>query len=70
MIRAEDLPVRDIIEPATIRLVTAGYPDKGAMALLADNPSELAILEEVEGLTSALTPSSAAVPAGIQPGSC
>ena len=38
------------------------------MALLADNPSELAILEEVEGLTSALTPSSAAVPAGIQPG--
>ena len=45
MIRAEDLPVRDIIEPATVRLVTAGYMDKPAMALLADNPSELAILE-------------------------
>ena len=68
MIRAEDLPVRDVIEPATVRLVTAGYMDKPAMALLADNPSELAILKEIEGLTSALTPSSSAVPAGIQPG--
>ena len=68
MIRAEDLPVRDVIEPATVRLVTAGYMDKPAMALLADNPSELAILKEIEGLTSALTPSSPAVPAGIQPG--
>lgn len=68
MIRAADLPVRDIVEPATIRLVTAGYLDKPAMALLADNPSELAILEEVEGLTAGLTPFSPAMPAGIQPG--
>ncbi len=68
MIRAADLPVRDIVEPATIRLVTAGYLDKPAMALLADDPSELAVLEEIEGLTSALTPSSPTVPSGIQPG--
>ena len=68
MIRASDLPVRDIVEPATVRLVTAGYLDKPAMATLADDPSELAILEEIEGLTSALTPSSPTVPSGIQPG--
>ena len=70
MIRAADLPVRDIVEPATVRLVTAGYLDKPAMAALADDPSELAILEEIEGLTSALPPSSPTVPSGIQPGSC
>lgn len=68
MIRAEDLPVRDLIEPATVRLVTAGYLNQSALALLADDPSELAILEEIEGLTSALTPLAPAVPAGIQPG--
>ena len=68
MIRAADLPVRDIVEPTTVRLVTAGYLDKPAMAALADDPSDLAILEEIEGLTSALTPSSPTVPSGIQPG--
>ena len=68
MIRAADLPVRDVVEPATVRLVTADYTEKPAMALLADDPSELAFLEEIEGLTSALTPSSSAIPAGIQPG--
>lgn len=68
MIRAADLPVRDIVEPTTVRLVSAGYPDKLAMAALADDPSELAILEEIEGLTSARTPSSPTVPSGIQPG--
>ena len=68
MIRAADLPVRDVVEPATVRLVTADYTEKPATALLADDPSELAFLEEIEGLTSALTPSSSAIPAGIQPG--
>ena len=68
MIRAADLPVREVVEPATVRLVTAGYLDKPAMALLADDPSEFAILEEIEGLTSARAPSSPTVPSGIQPG--
>ena len=68
MIRAADLPVRDVVEPATVRLVTAGYLDQPAMALLADNPAEVAILKEIEGLTSAEAPSSPAVPSGIQPG--
>ena len=68
MIRAADLPVRDVVEPATVRLVTAAYTEKSAMALLADDPSELAFLEEIEGFTSALTPSASAIPAGIQPG--
>lgn len=68
MIRAADLPVRDVVEPATVRLVTAGYMNEPALGLLADDPAELAILEEIEGLTSALTPLAAAVPAGIQPG--
>lgn len=68
MIRAADLPVREVVEPATVRLVTAGYVDEPAMALLADDPSERAVLEEIEGLTSSLLPSSWTVPAGIQPG--
>lgn len=68
VIRAADLPVREVVEPATVRLVTAGYVDKPAMALLADDPSERAILEEIEGLISSLSPSSWTVPAGIQPG--
>ena len=68
MIRAADLPVRDIVEPTTVRLVTASYLDNPAMAALADDPSELAILEEIEGLTSTRTPSSPMVPSGIQPG--
>ena len=68
MIRAADLPVREVVEPATVRLVTAGYLDKPAMTLLADDPSEFAILEEIEGLTSARAPSSPTVPSGIQPG--
>ncbi|MDE0034501.1 MAG: RES family NAD+ phosphorylase [Deltaproteobacteria bacterium] len=68
MIRAADLPVRDIVEPATVRLVTAGYLDKPALAMLADDPSEIAVLEEIEGLTSALAPPSPTVPSGIQPG--
>ena len=68
MIRVADLPVRDVVETATVRLVTAAYTEEPAMALLADDPSELAFLEEIEGLTSALTPSSSAIPAGIQPG--
>ena len=68
MIRAADLPVRDIVEPATVRLVTAGYLDKPGMAALADDPSELAILQEIEGLTSSLAPFPPTVPTGIQPG--
>ena len=68
MIRAADLPVREVVEPATVRLVTAGYVDKPAMALLADDPSERAVLEEIEGLTSSLSPYSWTVPTGIQPG--
>jgi len=68
MIRATELPVREVVEPATVRLVTAGYLDKPAMALLADDPSEFAILEEIEALTSARVPSSPMVPSGIQPG--
>ena len=68
MIGAADLPVRDIVEPTTVRLVTTGYLDKPAMAALADDPAELTILEEIEGLTSARTPPSPMVPSGIQLG--
>lgn len=39
-------------EPATIRLISTAYIDEPAMAPLADNPDELALLEELEGLTS------------------
>ncbi len=67
MIRVADLPVREFVEPTTIRLVTAGSLDKPAMTLLADDPSERAILEEIEALTSSVA-SSWMVPAGVQPG--
>lgn len=67
MIRAADLPVREFVEPTTVRLVTAGYVDEPPMAVLADDPSERAVLEEIEALTSSVA-SSWMVPAGIQPG--
>lgn len=68
MIRAADLPLREVVEPATVRLVTAGYLDKPGMAALADDPAEFAILEEIEGLTSSRAPLSPTVPSGIQSG--
>ena len=40
MIRAAEVPVRDVTEPATVRLVATGYLNESAMGLLANNPSE------------------------------
>ena len=67
MIRAADLPVREFVQPAAVCLVTARYVDRPAMEMLADDPSERAILAEIEALTSSQA-SSWMVPAGIQPG--
>ena len=53
MIRASDLAQVEFTDPKTVRLISSAYIDEPAMAPLADDDDELAILEEIEGLTSA-----------------
>ncbi|MEO9900904.1 MULTISPECIES: RES family NAD+ phosphorylase [Alphaproteobacteria] len=67
MIRASDLEVVEFTHPATIRLISTAYIDEPAMAPLADDEEELAILEEIEGLTSARQLVILPVPNGLTP---
>ena len=67
MIRAEDLDQVDFTDPTTIRLISTAYIDEPAMAPLADNEDDLAILEEIEGLTSARRTVTLPVPGGLDP---
>lgn len=53
MIRASDLEEVDFTDPSTIRLISTAYIEEPAMAPLADDADNLAVLEEIEGLTSA-----------------
>ena len=46
------LPLTDITEPATIRLVPTAYHKPAVLSPLVDIDEERAILEEIEGLTS------------------
>ncbi|MEL6859893.1 MAG: RES family NAD+ phosphorylase [Pseudomonadota bacterium] len=46
------LPLTDITEPATIRLVPTAYHKPPVLSPLVDTDEERAILEEIEGLTS------------------
>lgn len=52
MIRAEDLTAINFTESTTVRLISIAYIDEPAMAPLADDEDELALLEDIEGLTS------------------
>lgn len=63
MIGAGDVPVRDFTDPATCRLISTAYIGEPALAPLADSEDALAILEQLEGMTSART--GLARPAGI-----
>ena len=67
MIRAEDLDRVDFTDPTTIRLISTAYIDEPAMAPLADEEDDLAILEEIEGLTSARRTVTLPVPGGLDP---
>ena len=67
MIRAEDLDQVDFTDPTTVRLISTAYIDEPAMAPLADDEDDLAILEEIEGLTSARRTFALPVPGGLGP---
>ena len=67
MIRAEDLNQVDFTDPTTIRLISMAYIDEPAMAPLADDEDDLAILEAIEGLTSARRTITLPVPGGLDP---
>lgn len=52
MIDPSKVPVTQFTAPDTIRLISTAYIDEPAIQPLADNPDELAFLEELEGMTS------------------
>ncbi len=67
MIHAADLPVRDFTEPAAIRLISTAYIEEPAMMPLVDDAEDLAILEEIEELTSARRSLNLPIPGGLDP---
>ncbi|MDE9452081.1 RES family NAD+ phosphorylase [Aliiroseovarius sp. Z3] len=68
MIRASDLAQVEFTDPNTVRLISTAYIDEPAMAPLADDDDDLAILEEIEGLTSARRSVTLPIPGGLHPG--
>lgn len=68
MIRASDLAQVEFTDPKTVRLISTAYIDEPAMAPLADDDDELAILEEIEGLTSARRSVTLPIPGSLHPG--
>lgn len=68
MIRASDLTLVEFTDSTTVRLISTAYIDEPAMAPLADDPVDLAILEEIEGLTSPRRSVTLPVPGGLHPG--
>lgn len=67
MIRASDLEEIEFTDPKTVRLISTAYIDEPAMEPLADDEDELAILEDIEGLTSARQTISLPIPGGLNP---
>lgn len=68
MIRACDLAQVQFTDPNTVRLISTAYIDEPAMAPLADDAEDLAILEELEAMTSARHSVILPVPGGLHPG--
>ena len=68
MIRAADLTSVEFTDPKTVRLISTAYIDEPAMAPLADGEEDLAILEEIEGMTSARQTIALPIPGGLHPG--
>lgn len=67
MIDPAAIPVVDIVEPDTVRLISTAHIDEPALAPLADTEADLAALEALEVQTSARHPSGLQVPDGIDP---
>ncbi len=67
MIDLDTLKTRPFTDPSTVRLISTAHIDEPAMAPLVDSDDELAILESIEGLTSARQKPRLPVPGGIDP---
>jgi len=67
LIRPSDLAVVEFTDAATVRLIATAYIDEPAMAPLVDDEDDLAILEEIEGLTSARRTTTLPTPGGLDP---
>lgn len=67
MIRASDLEEVELTDPATIRLISTAYIDEPAIAPLADDDDDLALLEQIEGFTSARQTATLPKPGGLNP---
>ncbi len=67
MIRARDLTIVNFTDPTTVRLISTAYLDEPAMAPLASDEDGLAILEEIEGLTSARQSIILPIPGSLHP---
>lgn len=65
MIDPSQVPVTQFTEPDTIRLISTAYIDEPAIQPLADDPDELAFLEELEGMTSGRQGRGVPLPAGV-----
>lgn len=59
------LPLVDLLEPATIRLISTAYIDEPAMRPLADDDAALAFLETIEKATSIRQNEEMPLPAGV-----
>lgn len=62
-----DLAQVEFTDPTTIRMIPTAYIDEPAMAPLAGSDADLAILEELEALTSALHTPKLPKPDGVDP---
>jgi len=65
VIDPSQVPVTQFTAPDTIRLISTAYIDEPAIQPLADDPDELAFLEELEGMTSARQGRGLPLPAGV-----
>lgn len=67
MIRATDIEEVEFTDPTTVRLISTALIGEAAMTPLADDDDELAILEEIERLTSARQTAILPIPGGLNP---
>ena len=61
----QDLPLSDLTEANTIRLISTAYIDEPALRPLADDADELAFLADFEGLTSPRRRTGVPLPRGL-----
>lgn len=61
-----DLPLCELAEPATIRLISTAYIDEPALAPLADGADALDFLADIEALTSIRQDAEMPLPSGLR----